>query len=86
MSFTDGTVANLDVRNFDENRVAASAEYAMSRDWAIVGELERVERSYDQLTASGLNRDVTGDIIRIGTNFELPANLRGEDQRWIPVI
>ncbi|MEM7327212.1 MAG: outer membrane beta-barrel protein [Pseudomonadota bacterium] len=76
--FTDGTSVNLDVRNFDENRVAASAEYAMSRDWAIVGELERVERSYDQLTANGINRDTTGDIIRIGTNFELPANLRGE--------
>lgn len=78
LNFTDGSVADLGVRDFDENRLAASAEYAMSRDWAILGEIERVERSYDQLTANGINRDVTGDIIRVGTNFELPANLRGE--------
>jgi len=77
--FTDGTSVNQDVRDFDENRLAARAEYAVSRDWSIIGEVEQVERSYDLLTGNNINRDTTGNIIRVGTNFELPSNnLRGE--------
>ena len=79
--FTDGTSVAQSFRDFDENRFAASAEYAVSRDWSIIGEVERVEREYDQLLGdpvTGINRDTTGDIVRVGTSFELPSNLRGQ--------
>lgn len=78
VAFTDGTSVNQDVRDFDENRIAASAEYAVSKDWSVIGEVEQVERSYDLLTGNNINRDTTGNIIRVGTSFELPSNLRGE--------
>lgn len=79
--FSDGTSVAQNFRDFDENRVAASAEYAVGRDWSVIGEIERVVRDYDQRLGNpvtGLNRDTTGNIIRVGTSFELPSNLRGQ--------
>ena len=66
-----------DFRDYDETRIATNVDYAISRDWALTAELENVDRDYDNLTATGIDRDISGNIVRVGTSFELPVSLRG---------
>jgi|GEM_PF-489565 len=73
----DGSTLNQDFRDSDETRLAAAVEYAVARDWSILGEIERVDRDFDTVTGSGLDRDIEGNVYRVGTNFELQNNLRG---------
>ncbi|MEL6666079.1 MAG: outer membrane beta-barrel protein [Pseudomonadota bacterium] len=74
----EGVLLDQDFRDYDETRIAANVEYAVSRDWAVIAELENVDREYDNLTAAGINRDISGNIVRVGTSFELPVSLRGQ--------
>jgi hypothetical protein len=78
LELNSGTTVNLDGRDFDETRLAASAEYAVGRDWAVLGEIEQVNREFDIIPIGGINRDIDGIVYRVGTNFELQNNLRGE--------
>lgn len=64
-----------DFRDHEVVTVTGSAQYAVSRDWAIIGEIETVDREY---SAIGSNRDISGITYRAGANFELPVNLRGQ--------
>ena len=65
---------NQDLRDQEAVTVSASAQYAVTRDWAIIGEVISVDRDY---TDPASNRDITGITYRAGVNFELPVNLRG---------
>ncbi|MCR9079572.1 MAG: outer membrane beta-barrel protein [Hyphomonadaceae bacterium] len=62
-------------RDHESVTVTGSAQYAITRDWAVIGEIETVDREY---SATGSNRDISGITYRAGANFELPVNLRGQ--------
>lgn len=73
-----GGMLDQDFRDHNETTISASAEYAVSRDWSVIGEIEHIDRDYDQPNITALDRDITGYSFRAGANFELPVNLRGE--------
>ena len=73
----DGSIADQDFRDFDEFRTAARGDFAISRDWALVGEVEYVDRDNDD-SLGLLDRSISGVAIRAGTNFELPFQVRGD--------
>ena len=75
---TIGGVLDQDFRDHDETIVSASAEYAVSRDWSVIGGIEHVDRDYAQPVGGALDRDISGYSVRAGANFELPVNLRGQ--------
>lgn len=70
-----GAVLDQDFRDHEVTTASLSAQYAVTRDWAIVGEVSTVDREY---SAVGSNRDISGITYRGGVNFELPVNLRGQ--------
>lgn len=70
-----GFPLDQDFRDHESVRASVSAEYAVTRDWAIIGSVETEDREYD---AIGSNRDISGITYRAGANFELPVNLRGQ--------
>lgn len=72
-----GGIIDQDFRDHETTRVTLTAEYAVSRDWSLLGQVEQVERDYTDETAV-INRDISGVIVRAGTSFELPVNLRGQ--------
>lgn len=73
-----GGTADQDFRDYDQNRVAASAEYAVNRDWSVIGEVEQISRDYDPPAVGQVNRDIEGYVVRAGTSFELQSNVRGQ--------
>ena len=75
-SLLGGTI-DQDFLDRETTRVSASAEYAVSRDWSLIGEVEQVERDFNQMVGDPLDRDIDGFIYRAGASFELPVNLRG---------
>jgi hypothetical protein len=72
---TVGTSIDENERDHEVTTFGVSAQYAVTRDWAIVGEVETVDREYGPL---GVGRDISGITYRAGVNFELPVNLRGQ--------
>lgn len=74
-SNTPGVPFDQDLRDQEAVTITASAQYAVTRDWAIVGEVASIDRDY---TDPMSNRDITGITYRAGVNFELPVNLRGQ--------
>lgn len=70
-----GTSLDENVRDHEATRIAVGAQYAVTRDWALVGEIESIDREYGPL---GTGRDISGMTYRAGVNFELPVNLRGQ--------
>lgn len=75
----DGTFADQDFRDFSEVRGAVRTDYAITRDFAIVGEVEYVDRDASgRLGPNGFDRSISGVAVRAGTNFELARNLRGD--------
>lgn len=71
-----GGTADQDFRDRDETQLVARAAFAPQRDWAVFAEARLIERDYDG--AGGANRDSTGTVFQVGTDFELNALLRGE--------
>lgn len=74
----DGSFADQDFRDFREIRGAVRGDYALSRDLSIASEFEYVDRETDVVTAGIIDRNVDGYAVRVGTNFELRYNLRGD--------
>lgn len=70
-----GVPFSQDLRDQEAILASASAQYAVTRDWAVVGEITSVDRDY---TDPASNRDISGMTYRAGVNFELPVNLRGQ--------
>lgn len=74
-----GGVLDQDFRDRDQSDFRARAAYAVNRDFALFVEAGQVEREYNSSNTTGaLNRDSTGNIVRVGANFELPVLLRGD--------
>ncbi len=75
-----GGFIDQDVRDNQETQIGVGAEYAVTRNWALVGAVSHVDRDYDPVPPlSGLlDRDISGVTFRAGANFELPVNLRGQ--------
>ena len=74
-----GPILDQDFRDRDQTEIKARASWAVNRDLAMFVEAGQIDRDYDAPTLlNPLNRDSTGDIIRIGANFELPVLLRGD--------
>jgi len=71
-----GGTLDQDFRDRDQTSYRARASWAVNRDLALFVEGRQVEREYN--SQGVLNRDSTGEIIRIGANFELPVLLRGD--------
>jgi len=71
----DGTPFSQDFRDRDESKLHAKAAWAVNRDVAVFVEGAQIERDYGAATAAG--RDSTGEIVRVGANFELPVLIRG---------
>lgn len=81
--FSDGTSVggaplDQDFRDYDEMRTGVVAEYAMSRDWSLRGEVEHLDRDYAAPLVGQVDRDLSGYIVRAGTSFELPVAIRGQ--------
>ena len=73
------TPLDQDFRDHDQTELRARAAWALNRDVAMFVEGGIIDRDYEAPTpAAPLNRDTTGNIIRIGANFELPVLLRGD--------
>ena len=72
-----GRTIDQDFRDHEETVAAVSAEYAVSRDWSLRGEIQHLDRNYTDINPT-LNRDISGLIFRAGTSFELPVSLRGQ--------
>ncbi|MCR9194041.1 MAG: outer membrane beta-barrel protein [Hyphomonas sp.] len=70
-----GVPFSQDLRDQEAVTISADAQYAITRDWAIVGGITSVDRDY---TDPASNRDISGITYRAGVNFELPVNLRGQ--------
>ena len=70
-----GFLIDQDFRDHETVRVSAAAQYAVTRDWALVGSVATEDREY---SAAGANRDISGITYQAGVNFELPVNLRGQ--------
>ena len=70
-----GNPFSQDLRDQEIMTLTAGAEYAVTRDWAVIGEVSSVDRDYTNPLS---NRDITGMTYRAGVNFELPVNLRGQ--------
>ncbi|NQY97391.1 MAG: outer membrane beta-barrel protein [Henriciella sp.] len=68
-------ILDQDFRDAEITTAGISAQYAVTRDWAVIGEVSTVDREY---AATGSNRDISGITYRGGVNFELPVNLRGQ--------
>ncbi len=74
-SDASGNSFDQDLRDQEVVIFSAGAEYAVTRDWAVIGEVASVDRDY---TDPASNRDISGMTYRAGVNFELPVNLRGQ--------
>jgi len=74
-----GGTQDQSFRDNDELRLSVRGGWAVQRDWAVFGEVVRIDRDYNREgNATALDRDATGTIVRVGTDFELPALLRGD--------
>ena len=74
-----GPILDQDFRDHDQTDLRARAAWAVNRDVAVFVEGGIVDRDYEAPTlANPLNRDTTGNIVRVGANFELPVLLRGD--------
>ncbi len=77
----DGGSRDLDFRSFDEYSARTRLSYAVSPDLAVFAQAQANTRDYDAATPVGDQsgfRDSEGYSIQVGTNFELPALLRGD--------
>ncbi len=78
VELVDGSISSQDFRDYREISGAIRGDYAISRDWSVASEFEYVDRESD-ITAPGIiDRNVDGYAVRVGSNFELPYNLRGD--------
>ena len=74
-----GPTLDQDFRDHDQTELRARAAWAMNRDLAVFVEGGIVDRDYEApVDPADLNRDTTGNIVRVGANFELPVLLRGD--------
>lgn len=74
-----GGTLEQDFRDRDETAGSVRASYAPNRDWAVFVEGVATQRDYnDPSGPNALNRDVQGQTVRVGSNFELPVLLRGD--------
>lgn len=74
-----GPILDQDFRDHDQTELNARVAWAMNRDLAVFVEGGIVGRDYEAPTdPAELNRDTTGNIVRVGANFELPVLLRGD--------
>lgn len=78
VELVDGTLADQDFRDFSESRGAVRGDYAVTRDWAVVGEVEYIDRQNNGANATLVDRSISGVAFRVGANFELPQQIRGD--------
>lgn len=74
-----GNILDQDFRDAQESLVEGRADYAVNRDLAVFTRLQYRHRNADTPTpANPLDRDSNSIIAQVGTNFELPVNIRGD--------
>lgn len=79
VELNNGLVQDQDFRDRDQTSITGRLSYAVERDWAIFAEATRTENDYDPPNIfNAFNRDSTGTIVRVGTDFELRSLLRGD--------
>ena len=78
VELVDGSLADQDFRDFNEKRGAVRGDYAVTRDWAVVGEVEYIDRQNVGASSALVDRSISGVAVRVGANFELPQKIRGD--------
>lgn len=78
VQLVDGSQADQDFRDFAEFRTALRGDYAVGRDWALVSEVEYIDREADNAAVGLVDRSINGVAFRVGTNFELAQKIRGD--------
>lgn len=76
-----GGTADQSFRDYTENRLRTRAAYAISPDVAVFAQATADQREYDELSLVDgelVSRDSDGFALQVGTDFELPALLRGD--------
>ncbi len=76
-----GGTADQGFRDYTENRLRTRAAYAISPDIAVFAQAVADQRVYDELSLVDgelVSRDSNGYAFQVGTDFELPALLRGD--------
>lgn len=79
VKLASGGTADQDYRDRTDTQLSARAAYAVDRDWAVFAEARYIDSQYDNPnTVPGTTRDSTGQVLLVGTDFELQSLLRGQ--------
>lgn len=79
IQLNSGLIQDQDFRDRDVTSATARVSYAVERDWALFAEAIQTDSDYDAPNIfNAFNRDSSGTIVRVGTDFELKSLIRGD--------